>query len=66
MSLTDLTLHEAAQALRAGDTSSVALTEAYLARVDALNPALNAFLTVTADSARQSAQSADDGFAKWR
>jgi aspartyl-tRNA(Asn)/glutamyl-tRNA(Gln) amidotransferase subunit A len=66
MTLTDLTLHEAARALRAGEASSTELTEAYLARVEALNPALNAFLTVTADSARRAARSADQRLTRQR
>jgi aspartyl-tRNA(Asn)/glutamyl-tRNA(Gln) amidotransferase subunit A len=66
MTLTDLTLLEAAHALRAGEFSSAELTDACLARVEAINPALNAFLTVTADSARRAAQAADHRIAQWR
>jgi len=54
-----MTLGDAARALRAGDVSSVALTDAALARIDALDGALNAFITVTADLARAQAIAAD-------
>jgi aspartyl-tRNA(Asn)/glutamyl-tRNA(Gln) amidotransferase subunit A len=57
--LTDLTLAGARDALRAGDISSVALTEAHLAAIAALNPRMNAYLTVTADRAMQQAEEAD-------
>ena len=40
--------------------SSVELTELYLRRIEHLNPKLNAFLTVTGDEAKASAQSADE------
>ena len=39
--------------------SSVELTEMYLRRIAALNPRLNAYLTVTAEEALESARSAD-------
>lgn len=39
--------------------SSVELTEMYLRRIEALNPRLNAYLTVTAEEALESARSAD-------
>ena len=44
---------EQAQLLRARKLSPVELTDAYLARIEALNPQLNAFITVTADRARR-------------
>lgn len=56
---TRLTAHAAAAALRAGTLSSAELTEAYLARIERLNPRLGAFLTVTADLARNQAAQAD-------
>ena len=66
MTLTDLTLLEAAHALRAGEFSSAELTEAFLARVESINPSLNAFLTVTGDAARRAAQAADRQITEWR
>jgi Asp-tRNA(Asn)/Glu-tRNA(Gln) amidotransferase A subunit family amidase len=44
--------------IRARDLSPVEVTEAVLDRVDDLNPALGAFITVTADLARASAREA--------
>jgi aspartyl-tRNA(Asn)/glutamyl-tRNA(Gln) amidotransferase subunit A len=66
VSLTDLTLQQAAEKLRAGEISSLELTEACLARIAALEPKIHAFVTVTPDLARSSAQSADARIAAWR
>jgi aspartyl-tRNA(Asn)/glutamyl-tRNA(Gln) amidotransferase subunit A len=63
MMLTDLTLAEARGALRAGDLSSRALTEAHLAAIADLNPRMNAYLTVTADLALKQADEADAALA---
>ena len=54
-----LTLGELADQLSAGRLSSVELTRHYLARIERLNPALNAVITVTADDALQGAAAAD-------
>jgi len=54
-----MTIAEAAQAIRSGQTSSVELTEACLARIERLNPKLNAFITVTPEIARRQAAQAD-------
>jgi aspartyl-tRNA(Asn)/glutamyl-tRNA(Gln) amidotransferase subunit A len=54
-----VTLPEAARALRQREVSSVELTRAALDRIDRLNPTLNAFLTVTAESALERAGQAD-------
>jgi aspartyl-tRNA(Asn)/glutamyl-tRNA(Gln) amidotransferase subunit A len=59
--LTNLTLYDAAAAIRAGELSPVELTDFYLARIERLNPVLNAFITVTADEARAAARAAQDG-----
>jgi len=64
--LTDLTLHEAAAQLRAGQVSSAELTEACLARIAAVDPRLNAFLAVTPEMARAAAAAADERLAAWR
>jgi aspartyl-tRNA(Asn)/glutamyl-tRNA(Gln) amidotransferase subunit A len=57
--LTDLTLTEARDRLRAREISAVDLTEAYLGAIEALNPQLNAYVTVTAEGARAAAAAAD-------
>jgi amidase len=52
----ELTALEQWQALQRGDIGPVELTEHYLARIEALNPLLAAFVTVTADAARERAR----------
>jgi aspartyl-tRNA(Asn)/glutamyl-tRNA(Gln) amidotransferase subunit A len=52
-------LAEASAAIAAGTLSPVALTEAALARIAALDPKLNAFITLTADRARRAAAAAE-------
>src|ERR671915_332143 len=47
-----------AAALRDGSVSAVELTEAVLGRIEAVNPALNAFRIVYADAARREATAA--------
>ena len=49
-----------AEAIAAGELSPVALTDAYLARIEALEPRLNAYITVTADAARTAAKDAEN------
>ncbi len=60
--LTDLTLLEAASALRAGDVSSTELTRACLDRIQSLDGQVRAFLTVTEDLALAQAKAADQQF----
>ncbi len=48
-----------AAAIRNRELSPVELTDAVLARIDALNPKLNAFLTIDADGARAAAKEAE-------
>lgn len=60
MSLTELTLHAAAEKLRAGEISSVELIDAHLARIEALDSSLRVFITVTAEQARAAAKNADE------
>lgn len=62
----DLSLLQAAQALRLGEFSSRELTEAYLARIEVQEPALHAFLTLTPELALEQAKSADQRLAEWR
>jgi aspartyl-tRNA(Asn)/glutamyl-tRNA(Gln) amidotransferase subunit A len=64
--LTDLSLLEAADALRAGDVSSRELTEACLEQISSLEPEIHAFLTLTPELALAQADQADQGLSKWR
>ena len=50
---------ETAAQLRSGTTTSLAVTDAYLAQIAASDDAIGAYLTVTADVARAQARSAD-------
>src|SRR5258708_7218268 len=54
MSATELVI-----AIRTKQVSPVEVTEAILAQIERLNPELNAFCVVTADSARQAARTAE-------
>jgi amidase len=55
--LHDLTALEQGAAIKAGEVSSLELVEHYLARTERLSEALGAFVTVTADRAREAAAS---------
>ncbi|MEU7041148.1 amidase [Streptomyces varsoviensis] len=57
--LHDLTALEQGAAIRAGELSPVELTEHYLERVERLDATVGAFITVTADLARQQAAEAE-------
>lgn len=59
-----LTIAEAAAALRGGSLTSAALTESVLARIGETEPALNAYVLVTAAPARERAARADDELAR--
>jgi len=59
MSMPVPSLAEASAGIAAGTLSPVALTEAALARIAALDPKLNAFITLTGDRARQAAAVAE-------
>ena len=54
-----LSIGELGRSLNSGEISSVELTRHYLARIERLNPALNAFITVTAEHALAGAAAAD-------
>jgi aspartyl-tRNA(Asn)/glutamyl-tRNA(Gln) amidotransferase subunit A len=53
--VTRLTMHELGAAYRRGDLTPDAVTDAYLARIDALDGKLGAYLTITRDQARAAA-----------
>ncbi|WP_129630364.1 Asp-tRNA(Asn)/Glu-tRNA(Gln) amidotransferase subunit GatA [Candidatus Oscillochloris fontis] len=57
--LSSLTITSARAALDAGDLTSLALTEALLARIEHTEPSVKAFLTVTAETALAQARAAD-------
>jgi aspartyl-tRNA(Asn)/glutamyl-tRNA(Gln) amidotransferase subunit A len=59
-----MTIAEAGQALRSRAVSSVELTKHCLDQIAKLNPALNAFITVTADSALARARELDQELAQ--
>jgi aspartyl-tRNA(Asn)/glutamyl-tRNA(Gln) amidotransferase subunit A len=62
--LRELTLAEAASLVRRKKVSPVELAEGYLRRIEALNPSLNAYITVAAEQAVRSAQQAEDDVAR--
>ena len=66
--MTELTIADASDLLRRKQISPVELTNACLERIEQLNPAINAFITVMHDSALAAARAAEaDIYAgKWR
>ena len=56
---TDFTIRGALEALAEGIVTSEALTAAHLEAIGALNPRLNAFITVTAERAMEAARASD-------
>jgi aspartyl-tRNA(Asn)/glutamyl-tRNA(Gln) amidotransferase subunit A len=66
--LTKLTLSQASELVRGRKVSPVELTQACLSRIEQLNPKLNAFITVTADSALAQAREAEPDIqrGRWR
>ena len=58
--LLDLTAHEQAAALRAGEVTARGLAEASIARVRAQEPVLNAYITLMDDEALAMADAADE------
>ena len=58
-----LTVAELGEHIRNRDVSPVEVTEAYLDRIESLNGLIRAYLTVTADIARQAAQVCEDEIA---
>ncbi|MSQ22849.1 MAG: Asp-tRNA(Asn)/Glu-tRNA(Gln) amidotransferase subunit GatA, partial [Dehalococcoidia bacterium] len=57
--LTSLTIHEARELLDRRQVSSVELTQAYLGRIQAVEPKVKAYVTVTAEQALAQAAEAD-------
>ncbi len=64
MAVTQFTLRAAREWLQTREISSVELTRAFLERIDALNPRLNAYITVAGESALQMAREADARLAR--
>ena len=64
--LAALSLADASELLRARKASPVELTTACLARIDRLNPALNAFITVTREQALAEAKAAESEIMRGR
>lgn len=64
--LANLTIVAAARQIEAGLLSPVTLTEALLARIEALDPQIDSFLTVTADQALAAAGAAEKEIAAGR
>ena len=58
-SITKLSLSEASELVRSKKVSPVELTKACVSRIEQINPKLNAFITVTADSALAEAREAE-------
>jgi aspartyl-tRNA(Asn)/glutamyl-tRNA(Gln) amidotransferase subunit A len=61
-----LTVSEAGRLLKARKISPTELTDAYLQRIERLDPQLDAFVTVTADLARAQARAAEREIARGR
>ncbi|SRR5579875_3599253 len=66
--LLELDLASLSEKLRAREVSAIDVTEAYLERIAATEPLINAYITVTADLAREAASAADAEIAagRWR
>lgn len=62
--LHELSIAEAGALMRAGALTSLALTQDALRRIAAIDPKINAFITLTADRALQDAGQADADFAR--
>ena len=62
--LTHASASQLAQLIRAKQVLSLELVDAYLERIDAINPALNAVVQLVPEQARKQAQAADTALAK--
>jgi aspartyl-tRNA(Asn)/glutamyl-tRNA(Gln) amidotransferase subunit A len=65
-SLTDLSLTQSLHSLRKGEFSSLELTQAYLERIERLDPTLHTFLTLVPERALEQARQADQKLKAWR
>src|SRR6266567_2358647 len=64
MQLASLTIHALHDKLVSGEVSAMALTEAVLTRLAAVEERLHAYITVTPELARQQAAAADEALAR--
>src|SRR5919206_3915079 len=64
MELAGLTIHALHDKLVSGEVSALALTEAVLARLAAVEERIRAYITVTPELARQQAAAADEALAR--
>src|SRR5919109_5073044 len=64
MELTGLTLHALHDKLVRGEVSAMALTEAVLTRLTAVEERVHAYITMTPELARQQATAADEALAR--
>jgi len=62
--LTQLSLTDAVDGLKAKKFSSQEITQAFLTQIDKSNPSLNAYVVVTADKALEMAKASDAKLAK--
>ena len=61
--LTSLTIAEAREKLKGKEFSALELTDAYLSAIDAANGALNAYVALTPEKAREMAKASDERIA---
>jgi aspartyl-tRNA(Asn)/glutamyl-tRNA(Gln) amidotransferase subunit A len=64
--LTKLSIAEASRRIAARDLSPVELTSAYLERIEAIDPRVNSYITVTADRALEQARALEAELARGR
>ena len=64
MQLASLTIHALHDKLVSGEVSAMALTEAVLTRLAAVEERIHAYITITPELARQQAAAADEAFAR--
>jgi aspartyl-tRNA(Asn)/glutamyl-tRNA(Gln) amidotransferase subunit A len=64
--LVDLSLAQMGQALQSGEFSSQELTQAYIDRIERLEPEIHAYITLTPEMALAQARQADRRLADWR
>lgn len=64
MQLTDLSLFEASEKLEKKEIKASELTEAFLRRIETLDPQINAYITLCAESSLDAAKAYDEGKVK--